>query len=165
MTALSMILGTLCYIQNGEDILMLHRVKKENDFHYGKWNGVGGKFMPGESPEECALREINEETGLAIHSLQLKGVITFPDFGAGPAGNHWYVFVFHAVTENRDFCECAEGNLAWIPKNKVLDLPLWPSDKLFIPYVFQKGFFSATFRYNGQVLEKEKIRHYGLVNL
>ena len=86
-------IGTLCYIKKNNKTLMLHRVKKENDMHKNKWNGLGGKLIPGESPEECVIREIKEESGLNIKTPSLKGIITFPKFDNI---EDWLVFVFTA---------------------------------------------------------------------
>ena len=90
-----MILATLCYVidKKNEQILMLHRVKKKNDFHEGKWNGLGGKFDEGESPEDCVIREIREESGLKIKKPRLHGFITFPNFDGK---NDWHVFIYTA---------------------------------------------------------------------
>ena len=86
------ILATLCYVRRDGYTLMVHRTKKANDVHRGKWNGLGGKFEPGETPEECVIREVHEESGLAIQHPKLCGLIMFPNF----TGNDWYVFVFTA---------------------------------------------------------------------
>ena len=84
-------LATLCYIRKDHHTLMVHRIKKENDMHAGKWNGLGGKLEPGETPEACATREIWEESGLRVKNLILRGVITFPGFAAD---EDWYTFLF-----------------------------------------------------------------------
>ena len=84
-------LATLCYIKRNNQTLMLHRIKKENDMHQGKWNGLGGKFEPGETPEACAVREIYEESGLRVNDPELRGILTFPAFNDD---EDWYAFVF-----------------------------------------------------------------------
>lgn len=149
-------LMTLCYIQNldSDKTLMLHRVKKENDVHEGKWNGLGGKFEPGESPEDCVIREIKEETGLDIVNPVLKGIITFPYFNKG---EDYYVFVFTATEFSGELIEdCPEGNLEWKETSNLLKLNLWDGDKYFIPLLNKQGVFSAKLTYeNGLVVDKE----------
>ncbi len=142
--------ATLCYIlDKNENILMLHRVKKENDIHKDKWNGLGGKFEKGESPEECVIREVYEESGLTIKNPNLKGVITFPEFDGK---NDWLVFVFLVKDFYGKLIDSNEGILEWIPKEKILSLPLWKGDKIFIPWLFEKEFFSAKFTYKNKKL-------------
>ena len=138
-------LATLCYIQKDGKTLMLYRNKKENDYHEGKWNGLGGKFEPGESPEDCAIREIKEEAGLIVKSLKLKGFITFPMFDGK---DDWYVFIFVIDKFEGSLIDSPEGKLEWIPNEKLLDLNLWEGDQIFIPWLFQEKFFSAKFNYN-----------------
>lgn len=148
-------LATLCYVidKKRSSTLMIHRVKKANDYHRGKWNGLGGKFEFGESPEDCAKREIKEESGLILKSLKLKGFITFPLFD----GNEdWYVFLFTSDEFEGELISSAEGNLDWIPNNKLTTINLWEGDKLFIPWLFQDKFFSAKFIYkNGKYIDHE----------
>lgn len=140
-------LATLCYVidKKTNSTLMLHRVKKENDYHEGKWNGLGGKFEAGESPEECAIREIEEECGLKVKSVKMKGIITFPMFDGK---DDWYVFLFTSDEYEGKLIDSPEGNLAWIPNNKLIELNLWDGDKYFIPWIFKENFFSAKFNYN-----------------
>ena len=135
-------LATLCYVMNENKTLMLHRVKKENDYHKGKWNGLGGKFEAGESPEECAKREILEESGLVVENPLLKGIITFPMFDNI---KDWYVFVFTSDKFTGELIHSNEGNLEWIDNDKLTDLNLWDGDKIFIPWLFEDKFFSAKF--------------------
>ncbi len=143
-------LATLCYVidKKTDTTLMLHRVKKENDYHEGKWNGLGGKFEQGESPEECAIREIEEECGLKVKSVTMKGFITFPLFDGK---DDWYVFLFTADDFEGELIDSPEGNLAWVPNGKLTELNLWDGDKIFIPWLFKEEFFSAKFNYeNGK---------------
>lgn len=139
-------LATLCYVidKQTNSTLMLHRVKKENDYHEGKWNGLGGKFEQGESPEECAIREIEEECGLKVKSVTMKGFITFPLFDGK---EDWYVFLFTADEFDGTLIDSPEGNLAWIKNDELTELNLWDGDKVFIPWLFQNKFFSAKFNY------------------
>lgn len=141
--------ATLCYLQHDNHTLMLRRSKKKDDIHSGKWNGLGGKFEKGESPEECARREIFEESGLVVSNLELKGVLTFPNFDGS---NDWIVFVFIGRDFTGTLIESPEGDLEWISDTELLKLPLWEGDKIFIPLLKKKGFFSGKFSYsNGQL--------------
>lgn len=137
-------LATLVYVRHNGCTLMLHRIRKPNDMHAGKWNGLGGKFEAGESPEECAIRETLEESGLAIRSPRLCGVLTFPAFAND---EDWYAFVYVATEFSGELIDSREGVLEWIPDERLLDLPLWPGDRIFIPWLNLSGFFSASFEY------------------
>jgi 8-oxo-dGTP diphosphatase len=138
---------------DGRRTLMLHRVKKQNDFHEGKWNGLGGKFEQGETPEECAIREVKEESGFLMRNPVLHGLITFPMFDGK---KDWYVFIFTSRNFEGEQIVSPEGNLEWIPNEKLLDLNLWDGDKFFIPWLFQENFFSAKFIYeNGRYISHE----------
>jgi 8-oxo-dGTP diphosphatase len=151
-----MILATLCYIQREESTLMIHRIKRVDDIHAGKWNGLGGKFLPGESPEECVKREVREESGLEIHNPRLHGLVMFPGF----KGNDWYVFVYTAGTFSGDLKENEEGYLKWIPNAELESLALWPSDHIFLPWLKKRRFFSAKFLYDGdKFLSHEVVFH------
>jgi 8-oxo-dGTP diphosphatase len=148
-------LATLCYLLDKEtdSTLMIFRNKKKNDYHEGKWNGLGGKFEPGESPEECAKREIFEESGLRVNSIRLKGLITFPLFDNK---EDWYVFLFTSHNFEGEIIDSPEGTLDWIPNEKLTEINLWDGDKIFIPWLFQDKFFSAKFNYkNGNFIDYE----------
>ena len=150
-------LSTLCYVRANHQTLMLHRIKKENDMHKGKWNGLGGKFESGESPEECAIREIKEESGLLVRDPKLHGVITFPAFDGI---DDWYVFLFTATDFSGELINSNEGVLEWIDDDKLLDLHLWEGDKIFIPWLDQDSFFSAKFNYaDGRLVDYQVIFH------
>jgi len=137
-------LATLCYIQHNNKTLMLYRNKKENDYHEGKWNGLGGKLEQGETPEECAIREAYEESGLIIKNPQMKGIITFPMFDGK---DDWYVFLFLFNGFEGKLIDSPEGTLKWVETEKLTDLNLWEGDKIFVPWLFQNKFFSAKFNY------------------
>ena len=141
-----MVAATLCYVRRDNKTLMLHRVKKENDTHEGKWNGLGGKCEPGETPEECVIREVKEESGLTIRNPLLKGIITFPEFDR--LGD-WYVFVFVATDFSGELIDSPEGNLEWIENTALVGLNLWAGDKYFLPWLDQEKFFSSKFIYRG----------------
>ena len=139
-------LATLCYVNDkkSNSTLMIYRNKKKNDYHEGKWNGLGGKFEVGESPEECAIREIEEESGLKVKTLTLKGFITFPLFDGK---DDWYVFLFAADDFSGELIDSPEGRLEWIENSKLTEINLWDGDKIFIPWLFEDKFFSAKFNY------------------
>jgi 8-oxo-dGTP diphosphatase len=132
---------------------MLHRIKKPNDMHEGKWNGLGGKFEAGETPEECVRREVQEEAGLLIQNPQLHGLLMFPRF----KGNDWYVFVFTATEFTGELIESSEGKLEWIPDENILHLNLWESDHIFLPWLADGKFFSAKFEYEGDVMQRYEV--------
>ena len=144
-----MILATLCYVKRDGCTLMVHRNKKPNDIHEGKWNGLGGKFEAGETPEECMIREILEESGLSIQNPKLCGLLIFPKF----KGNDWYVFVFTATEFSGELIDSPEGHLEWIPDEKILALNLWESDHIFMQWMENGKFFSAKFEYEGEVMK------------
>ena len=150
-------LATLCYVKKDGRTLMLHRIKKSNDVHEGKWNGLGGKVQDGESPEECARREVLEESGLSALTLDLRGVITFPLFSHG---KDWYVFVFVIREFTGELIDSPEGELAWIPDSEMLELNLWEGDRTFLPWLDGQGFFSAKFVYVDGQLESHSVVFY-----
>ncbi len=143
-----MILATLCYVRHDGHTLMIHRNKKPNDIHKGKWDGLGGKFEPGETPEECVIREIREESGLEIREPKLNGLLLFPNF----FGNDWYVFVFTATEFNGQLTDSSEGTLEWIPDQDLPKLNLWEGDAIFFEWIRKGNFFSAKFNYAGEKL-------------
>jgi 8-oxo-dGTP diphosphatase len=146
-----MILATLCYVKKNGKTLMIHRNKKQNDVHAGKWNGLGGKVEPGETPEECVIREIFEESGLRIRNPRLSGLITFPKFAHG---EDWYAYVFIAREFSGELIDSPEGQLAWVEDNKLMDLPFWEGDYIFLPWLEDNRFFSAKFSYrDGQLID------------
>jgi len=150
-------LATLCYISQSGRTLMIHRVKKENDIHEGKWNGLGGKLEPGESPEECVIREVLEESGLRATSLYLKGILTFPLFARD---EDWYAFVFVVDQFDGELISSPEGNLEWIPDELLLSLNLWEGDRFFLPLLHKPGFFSGKFVYqDGRLISHELVRY------
>lgn len=152
-------LATLCYIidEKTKKTLMLHRVKKENDMHEGKWNGLGGKLELGESPEDCVIREVKEESGLDIINPFLHGFITFPAFDSI---EDWYVFLFTAKNFNGTLIDSAEGNLEWIENDKVTSLNLWDGDQIFMEWLYDDKFFSAKFNYSDGKLVDYTVNFY-----
>ncbi len=152
-------LATLCYVidRKAKKTLMIHRIKKENDYHEGKWNGLGGKFEEGESPEDCAIREVLEESGLTIKNPKLHGFISFPLFDGK---EDWYVFVFTADNFKGNIIDSPEGKLEWIENNKVTGLNLWEGDKIFLDWLYQDKFFSAKFVYKSGSLSDYEVHFY-----
>lgn len=149
-----MILATLCYIKHNRKTLMVHRNKKPNDIHAGKWNGLGGKFEAGETPEECIRREVEEEAGLVIRNPRLHGLLVFTNF----KGNDWYVFVFTANEFDGKLSESSpEGELAWVDDDKLTELNLWESDHIFFPWIAAGKFFSAKFEYDEDKLQGHEV--------
>jgi len=148
-----MILATLCYIKMDGHTLMVYRNKKPNDMHAGKWNGLGGKFEAGESPEECIQREVLEESGLDIQNPKLHGLLMFPNF----KGNDWYVFVFTADEFEGELIDSPEGRLEWIPDGELTSLNLWESDQIFFPWLKEEKFFSAKFIYHDDRLQNYEV--------
>ena len=147
-----MINTTLCYIAQGEDYLMLHRVKKENDLNHDKWIGIGGKFEDKESPEDCVVREVLEETGLKLTSYRYRGIVTF-------VSDRWpteYMHLFTADGFTGTLKECDEGVLEWIPRKKLLELPHWEGDAIFLNLIDREDtpFFSLKLCYRGDQLEQ-----------
>jgi 8-oxo-dGTP diphosphatase len=152
-----MILATLCYIKREGHTLMVYRNKKPNDIHAGKWNGLGGKVEAGESPEACIKREVEEEAGLFIHEPYLNGLLVFSNF----KGQDWYVFVFTATKfEGELLTDSPEGRLEWIADDAFGDLTLWPSDRIFLPWLKEGKFFSARFFYEGENLLGHEVSFY-----
>ena len=142
---------TLCYIEQDGCYLMLHRVKKENDINKDKWIGIGGKFEDRESPEDCVLREALEETGLTLMKPEYRGIVTFicDDYPTE------YMHLFWADRFTGSLKECDEGNLEWVKKEKILSLPIWEGDKIFLKLLDEKcPFFSLKLIYEkGALLE------------
>lgn len=144
-----MINTTLCYLERGEEYLMLHRTKKENDLNHDKWIGVGGKFQDKESPEDCLLRETWEETGLKLTDYRYRGLVTFVSNEAPTE----YMHLFTAVGWTGTPHPCDEGELAWIKKKQLLALPMWEGDRIFLKLLKENApFFSLKLRYQGEHL-------------
>nr|UWI50857.1 8-oxo-dGTP diphosphatase [Clostridioides difficile] len=147
-------LTTICYIEKDGKTLMLYRNKKKDDVHEGKYVGVGGKFEQGETPEECIIREVKEETGLTLKSLTYKGLITFPKF---KDEEDWYMFLyfsdeFEGVLSEQDLDDCKEGKLLWVDNDKIFDLNMWEGDRLFLDWAKKGKIFSAKITYdNGKL--------------
>lgn len=142
---------SLCYIERGGEYLMLHRVKKKNDENHDKWIGVGGKFEEGESPEDCMLREVREETGLCPRAWRYRGIVTF-------VSDEWgteYMHLFTCADFTGTVRKCEEGVLAWIEKDALLKLPIWEGDKIFLRLLdSDEPFFSLKLCYTGYVLTR-----------
>lgn len=144
---------TLCYIEKDDKYLMLLRNKKEVDINKGKWIGVGGHFEEGESPEECLVREVYEETGLTLTNYKFRGLVTF-------SSDQWqteYMFLYTADGFEGELKDCNEGELRWIPKSEILDLNLWEGDKEFLKLLFEDNdVFSMKLSYVEDTLVERK---------
>ena len=140
---------TLCYIERGDQYLLLHRVKKENDLNRDKWVGVGGKLEPGESPEDCLLREVREETGLTLTSWRARGLVTF-------VSDEWgteYMHLFTADGFEGELGDCDEGVLEWVKKSDFAALPQWAGDRIFLRLLEEDApWFSLKLCYSGDTL-------------
>lgn len=150
-----MIQTTLCYIEEENKYLMMHRIKKKNDVNQDKWIGIGGRFEENESPYECILREMMEETGLSPNFLTYRGVITFICEGAPSEMMH----LFHTKGASGTMKnECVEGDLEWIAKEKLFSLNLWEGDKIFLRLLDKDcPFFSLKLVYEGGALVYHKL--------
>lgn len=148
---------TLCYIEKNNSYLMLHRNKKDSDENKGKWIGVGGKFEAGESPEDCLLREVREETGLTLTAYKLRGIVTF-------VSNEWgteYMYLFTADSYLGELSTCDEGDLKWIPKDEIKNLNLWEGDRVFLDLLTQdEPFFTCKLIYEGDKLTTSIVNKY-----
>lgn len=154
---ISMLNTTLCYIEKDGCYLMLHRVKKENDMNRDKWLGIGGKFEDGESPEDCLLREVSEETGLTLNSWRYRGIVTFLSDEYGSEFMH----LFTSDDFSGELKECDEGELVWVPKDRLEELTVWEGDKIFFRLLAEdRGFFSLKLHYSGEKLTEKVVRIY-----
>ena len=142
---------TLVYIENDSKYLMLHRTKKEHDCNKGKWIGIGGKFNETESPEECVVREVKEETGLTLLSMEYRGIVTF----VSDDNFTEYMHIFWSRDFSGTLCECDEGELEWVEKSKMNALPHWKGDEIFLNLLeLRVPFFSLKLVYEKGVLLK-----------
>lgn len=140
-------LSTLCYLQRDGAYLMLHRTVKKNDVNKDKWIGVGGHFEEGESPEECLLREVKEETGYTLTSFRFRGLVTF----LSGDGVTEYMSLFTADGFEGEPIPCDEGVLEWVPREKIPELNIWEGDKIFFRLLAEEiPFFSLKLVYDGQ---------------
>ncbi|MCQ2605258.1 MAG: 8-oxo-dGTP diphosphatase [Bacteroidales bacterium] len=149
---------TLCYLENDGRYLMLHRTKKANDINHDKWIGVGGKFEAGETPEQCMLREVWEETGFTVTKWNYRGIVTFYlDDMEGEVMHLFSCLEWYGTQK-----ECDEGDLAWIAKDKLTELPMWEGDAIFLKLVNNSNepFFNLKLVYHGEKLisaEKDSV--------
>ncbi|MBQ5569675.1 MAG: 8-oxo-dGTP diphosphatase, partial [Treponema sp.] len=145
-------LTTLCYIEENDSYLMLHRTVKANDENHDKWIGVGGHFEGNESPEECLLREVKEETGLTLNDWSFRGIVTFVS-DDHPAE---YMHLFTSSNFTGKLCPCNEGDLEWVKKSEISSLNLWEGDKIFLRLLAEEApFFSLKLVYKDGVLVRK----------
>lgn len=153
--------STLCYVIRGNEVLMLHRVKKKKDINKDKWIGIGGKFEGEESPDECILREAREETGLTLTSWKCHGVVTFV---CEDSSENQHMYLFSADGFEGQLCSCDEGELLWVSREFVKELPKWEGDEIFLDLMWRdEPFFLLKLRYEGDrlveaVLNGKRIR-------
>ena len=139
-------LSTLCYIERDGKYLMLHRTVKKNDVNKDKWIGVGGHFEADESPEECLLRVVREETGYILTSYRYRGLVTF----VSGNGVTEYMSLFTADGFEGVLCSCDEGELEWVDKKELYKLNIWEGDKIFFRLIDEdREFFSLKLVYDG----------------
>lgn len=136
-------LTTLCYIECEDMYLMMNRVKKKEDINKGKWIGVGGHFLPGESPDECLIREVKEETGMDLSDFKMRGIVTFI---YKDVIEYMHLFTGHfgiekAAEYDAEGYGCNEGSLKWIPKKESLDLNIWEGDRIFLSKLMETDEF------------------------
>ncbi len=140
---------TLVHLEKDGCYLMLHRIRKEADENHDKWVGIGGKFEPGESPEDCAMREVFEETGLTLRSCRYRGIVTF-------VSDEWgteYMHLFWSDDFSGSLRDCDEGDLEWVDKRRIPSLPIWEGDKIFLRLLdTDEPFFSLKLCYSGDRL-------------
>lgn len=154
-------LTTLCYIEKDDCYLMLHRVKVEKDINRDKWIGVGGHFEAGESPEECLLREVKEETGLTLTAWKLRGIITF----VSDVCETEYMFLYTADGYTGTLTDCEEGIHEWVEKSRVCSLPIWEGDKVFFRLIEEQAeFFSLKLRYEKDRLVETVLNGAKMIN-
>ena len=153
-----MTITTLCYIENNNQYLMLHRTKKPTDINEGKWIGVGGHVEKDESPEECLVREVREETGLTLTAYKFRGLITFVNSKCESE----LMCVFTADGYTGELITCNEGELRWVDKTQVPNLPTWEGDRVFLDLLLsnEERFFSIKLQYEGDQLVEKKINLY-----
>ena len=153
--------STLCYITRGDEVLLLHRVKKQNDVNKDKWIGIGGKFEENETPDECLLREAKEETGLTLTGWRCRGIVTF--LTNGPWDGE-YMDLFTADSFEGELKQCDEGDLQWVSREFMDSLPTWEGDRIFLRLLWEDApFFLLKLRYDGDrlveaVLDGKRIR-------
>jgi 8-oxo-dGTP diphosphatase len=157
-------LTTLIYITKGDKCLFIRKTRK-GDMNLDKWLGIGGHFETDETPEECALRELKEESGIVredMTDLEYRGLVTF----LSSEYKSEYMHVFTAsVPEDFEvpFRSCDEGELAWVELDRIKDLPVWEGDKIMFDYLFYRKprrFFTMKFRYEGDRLACHEEREY-----
>lgn len=153
-------LTTLCYIEKDGQYLMLHRTKKKKDINKDKWIGVGGHAFDGESPEMCLLREVKEETGLTLTSYRFRGLVTFI---SNEVTEPELMCLFTADEFTGELITCQEGDLCWVDKGRVMELPTWEGDVIFLRLLIEEEeqhFFTLRLVYEGSTLVEQALKIY-----
>ncbi len=147
-------LTTLCYLEKNDSYLLLHRIKKQNDINKDKWIGVGGHFEDFESPDECLVREVFEETGLKLNSYQFRGIVTFVSHDSGEK-MYEYMCLYTSSDFSGTMIDCDEGKLEWVKKADMKKLNFWEGDYIFLDLIEKnEPFFSLKLEYKNGSLEK-----------
>lgn len=153
-----MIVSTLGYLRKNGQTLMLHRNKRDSDFHKGKYNGLGGKLEPMESPEECMKREVFEESGFTVMNMRLRGIVTFPLFDGR---DDWLTFIYEIHEFEGTLKENDEGSLHWVDDSSLFDLNLWAGDVHFLEWIYKgNAFFSGKFIYRDKQFVSHEVAFY-----
>lgn len=151
---------TLCYIQKDDSYLMLHRTKKKDDINEGKWIGIGGKFLPGESEEGCLIREAKEETGLTLLNYELKGIVTF----LSDIYDDEEMYLYTCDKFVGQLTDCNEGELKWIKKEDIFNLNLWEGDKIFLKLLFDnQPYFTLCLKYKKDMLTEAILNNQNII--
>ena len=147
-------LTTLGYLEKNDSYLLLHRIKKQNDINKDKWIGVGGHFEDFESPDECLVREVFEETGLKLNSYQFRGIVTFVSHDSGEK-MYEYMCLYTSSDFSGNMIDCDEGKLEWVKKADMKKLNFWEGDYIFLDLIEKnEPFFSLKLEYKNGSLEK-----------
>ena len=151
-------MSTICYISKGDKTLLLYRNKKKNDVHEGFWLGLGGEIERGESVEECAKRVVFEKTGFRISNMRMCGVVSSSSFYVD---EEWLMFLFSCGDFTGELIDSNEGTLEWVETDKMMELPMWEGDYVYLDWMKQNKFFSANMVHKDKKLISHEVIFYG----